>query len=117
MGDRLLIAIANCLKGNVREQDQVGRWGGEEFLVLLPQTRLPQAQQVAEKLRLAVCAVGLAQTVPGESVTASFGVQSIEDAAGIDDLIRQADERMYEAKRQGRDCVVSKRLTKSLRAL
>jgi diguanylate cyclase (GGDEF)-like protein len=107
VGDHLLVEIADCLRRNVRKQDRVGRWGGEEFLVLLPQTRLPQAQQTAEKLRVAVHEMKPEQLLVGGSVTASFGVQSIEEATGVDDLVRQADHRMYEAKRQGRDCVVA----------
>jgi diguanylate cyclase (GGDEF)-like protein len=110
-GDRLLVKIAHCLRANVRNNDHVGRWGGEEFLVLMPQTRLPQAIQVAEKLRQAVRILNLTRGATGESVTASFGVQSIDNASDVEDLVRQADERMYEAKRQGRDCVVGSELS------
>lgn len=107
VGDKYLIAVADCFKRNVRELDRVARWGGEEFVILLPQTRLPEAQVVAEKLRKAVAQIALDQGKPIDILTASFGVQSIEHAANIDDLIRQADDRLYEAKHRGRNQVVA----------
>lgn len=107
VGDKYLIAVADCFKRNVRELDRVARWGGEEFVILLPQTRLPEAQVVAEKLRKAVAQIASDQGKPIDILTASFGVQSIEHAANIDDLIRQADDRLYEAKHRGRNQVVA----------
>jgi len=105
-GDRVLAAVSRCLERNVREHDRVARWGGEEFLILLGQTRLPQAAQVAEKLRLAMSKIALDPLPPEVQISASFGVQSIEYAKGVDYLVRQADARLYEAKHLGRNRVV-----------
>jgi diguanylate cyclase (GGDEF)-like protein len=105
-GDRMLAAVGHCLRQNVREHDRVARWGGEEFLILLGQTRLPQSVQVAEKLRLALAEIQLDPPLVDERVTASLGVQSIEGAKDVEDLLGQADARLYEAKHHGRNRVV-----------
>ena len=100
-GDETLIAMARVVSENLREADMLARWGGEEFVVLLPSTRLEEAVQVAEKLRLAL----IAGTTP-VPLTASFGVacHSGEDVSP-QDLIDQADKALYKAKNAGRNRV------------
>jgi diguanylate cyclase (GGDEF)-like protein len=103
-GDDALAAVGATLRGSLRESDFVGRYGGEEFLVLLPDTDLAGALVLAEKLRTAIAAT----SVPAidRQVTASFGVATFpEHAADGPDLMREADRALYRAKQAGRDRV------------
>lgn len=104
-GDELLILIARLLLKEVRQQDLVSRWGGEEFLMLLPQTNYAQSLVVAEKLRKAIEAVDLEVIGIADSVTASFGVECISATQNISALIAEADRNLYAAKRLGRNQV------------
>lgn len=107
VGDELLKAVSGLLSEGVRKQDVVARWGGEEFLVLLPATRLEQAVQVAEKLRQSIDRLDLKNTGVCESITVSLGVQCVQESGGLGELLAQADRLLYEAKRRGRNQVVS----------
>lgn len=107
-GDRMLIEVASRLSANIRLTDHVARWGGEEFLILLSQTNLTQAAKVAEKLRLSVAEIDPQEVPQRQAITASLGVQSIEYAETIEDLINQADDRLYQAKNGGRNLVVAR---------
>lgn len=103
VGDMVLKEIAGILKNNVRGCDTAGRWGGEEFLIVLPQTDLYNAMAAAEKIRSV-----MEQTefpVAGH-VTCSFGVASIRKDDDQDKLLSRADKALYEAKRKGRNRVV-----------
>ncbi|MCK8516354.1 diguanylate cyclase [Methylonatrum kenyense] len=103
-GDRVLRTVSEVVRSTVRQTDLVGRWGGEEFLVLLPQTPLADAVALAEKLRLAVAALRISEV---GDVTASFGVTAYKHAEHRDDLFRRVDEAMYRAKENGRNRVES----------
>ncbi|MDQ3890446.1 MAG: diguanylate cyclase [Actinomycetota bacterium] len=102
VGDRALEAIAGYLRASVRSEDTVGRLGGEEFAVLLPDTEPSRALAAAERLRR-----GLAQEVIddwGRPITASFGVATYpDDGETPADLLRAADQAMYLAKRSGKN--------------
>jgi diguanylate cyclase (GGDEF)-like protein/PAS domain S-box-containing protein len=102
-GDKVLIRVAESVQMHLRASDAFGRWGGEEFLVILPETDLEHAAVVAEKLRLAVSQItGLAST----SLSASFGVACTgEHMERVETLIRLADEALYFAKENGRNRV------------
>jgi len=108
-GDQALIHVAETLQDNLRDNDLLGRYGGEEFLMLLPGASLSQAHNVAER-----CAEALrhnAMAIPGSpaiKLTASFGVSSASAQSAMDahTLIEEADRAMYTAKHQGRDRVV-----------
>ncbi|MFW6089682.1 MAG: diguanylate cyclase [Gemmatimonadota bacterium] len=107
-GDSALASVARALRGRVRTTDFVGRLGGEEFAVALPETNSVAALEVAESLRKAVAEKTL--TIPGSrvpaSVTISLGVASWPDhGEEISRLLDRADDRMYEAKRHGRNGV------------
>ena len=103
-GDEVLAAVAMVLRSSVRESDFVGRYGGEEFLLLLPDTGRDQAAIVAEKVRAAVAGLGLAGI--NQPVTASLGVAAVpDDAADADTLVRAADRALYAAKGNGRNRV------------
>ena len=92
------------LRSSLRESDFVGRYGGEEFLLLLPDTGRDQAVVVAEKVRAAVAGLGLSEI--GQPVTASLGIAAVpDDAADADTLIRAADRALYAAKGNGRNRV------------
>ncbi len=104
-GDELLILIARLLLREVRQQDLVSRWGGEEFLILLPQTNLKQSLVVAEKLRKAIAAIDLETIGINGSITASFGVECISTTRNLSDLITESDRKLYTAKRRGRNQV------------
>jgi diguanylate cyclase (GGDEF)-like protein len=105
-GDQALAAARAALRSSLRESDLAGRYGGEEFLILLPDTPLDGALVLAEKLRDEVAHVA----VPGvdRAITASFGVACFPaDTPDSDMLIRMADRALYKAKSLGRNCVVS----------
>jgi len=97
-GDEILRAVAQNLLRNTRMHDAVARWGGEEFLILCPATRLETAAMVAEKLRRVI------EALP-ENVTCSFGVAEWRGHDTIADLIHRADMALYSAKDQGRNQV------------
>jgi diguanylate cyclase (GGDEF)-like protein len=103
-GDDALAAVGAVLSDTVRASDFVGRNGGEEFIVLLPDTDADAAHIVAEKIRAAVADI----TVPGvdREITASLGIATIPQHAGDgDDLVRSADRALYLAKNNGRNRV------------
>jgi diguanylate cyclase (GGDEF)-like protein len=103
-GDEVLAAVAATLRSSLRESDFVGRYGGEEFLILLPDTGKQQAQTVAEKVRAAVEAIVLSNLEL--RVTASLGVASLpDDCSDADSLVRAADRALYAAKGRGRNRV------------
>jgi diguanylate cyclase (GGDEF)-like protein len=105
-GDQALAAASAALRSTLRESDLAGRYGGEEFLILLPDTPLDGAVVLAEKLRDEVALV----SVPGvdRAITASFGVASFpDDTPDGDMLVRMADRALYAAKALGRNCVVT----------
>lgn len=102
-GDEVLVAIAEALRGQTRAADVVARWGGEEFLVIAPETDAEAATALAER-----CRARLAASTPGGlDVTATFGVTELGDDEDADDLLRRADQLLYDAKHAGRDRVLS----------
>jgi diguanylate cyclase (GGDEF)-like protein len=106
-GDLVLQRVATLLCQEVREIDRIARWGGEEFALLLPQTALLQAVEISERIRQAIAALDFSAEVPGLQVTASFGVAQQEDAGSYEQLLSRADQLLYQAKAQGRNCVCS----------
>jgi diguanylate cyclase (GGDEF)-like protein len=105
VGDDLLKLLAKMLVDEVRQQDLVSRWGGEEFLVLLPHASLEQSLAVAEKLRREIAATNTQAIGMQEPVTASLGVQCIGSTRDLSTLIIEVDRNLYEAKRRGRNQV------------
>ena len=104
VGDTVLVAISSLLSGNVRETDVVGRWGGEEFLIICPEATIEGATRLAEKLRLKV--EGFKFEPVKYAVTASFGVASFVKGESSEELIKRADRALYKAKEISRNCVV-----------
>jgi diguanylate cyclase (GGDEF)-like protein len=105
-GDEVLAAVGAALGSCLRDSDFAGRFGGEEFLVLLPDTSLEGALQVAEKMRLTVASI----QVPGvdRAITVSLGVADLlEHAGNATGLLREADRALYSAKTAGRNRTVT----------
>jgi diguanylate cyclase (GGDEF)-like protein len=111
-GDTALIDVAAVLRRALRESDALGRWGGEEFMAILPATDADGAVEVAERMRAAIAAAKLGGL--SDSITISLGIASSSeqrDDPGMkyELLIKKADERMYRAKREGRNRVAGHR--------
>lgn len=105
-GDKVITEVASVLKNNLRESDTVARWGGEEFLIMLPQTNLQTATQIAEKFQSIFSQMRIKYDAAEIHTTLSFGVASADAQTYADDCIRSADRRMYKAKFTGRNCVI-----------
>ncbi len=110
IGDRVLRAIANCVKSQLRGVDTAARYGGEEIAVILPRSDMVAAYNVGERIRAAI--TELRVTTDSEppkvlSVTSSFGVASYPESKAVDgeDLIRRADRALYRAKKTGKNRV------------
>ena len=106
VGDRVLQEVSRVLADCMRESDLLGRYGGEEFLAMLPRADLASARSTAEKLRLAVNALQFGE-MDGARVSISVGVAVLarHDAYSLDGLISAADKALYRAKEQGRNRV------------
>ncbi len=107
VGDGVLVRVAALLCDVIRQQDIVVRSGGEEFLVLMPVTEANAAIACCERIRQRIRDEPWERIVAGLAVTASVGVASTEDPDQLATLARAADQRLYEAKRSGRDRVAS----------
>ena len=107
-GDEVLREASRRLKACLRTYDVIGRYGGEEFLVVLPQTDLASAGLVAERMRLAIRETPFDVEGKTIQVTASFGAAQSEDAdEDVEKVLRRADDGLYRAKEGGRDRVVT----------
>ena len=109
VGDAVLVLASRALKHTLRQHDHVGRYGGEEFLVILPGLEAEQARNLAERIRVAIGEVMM--DLPGGqhlSLSASLGMTSVSAThpVSVDVLIKQADTALYQAKSCGRDQVV-----------
>lgn len=102
-GDYVLQTVADLIKRNIRGMDVEARWGGEEFMILMPQSDVLSAGNAAEKLRATLSKQHFAKI---GSVTASFGVAEFTLTDDINSLLKRADEALYKAKAQGRNNVV-----------
>ena len=104
IGDLVLKEFADLLKEMVRIEDIASRWGGEEFIILLPDTTCEAAVSLAERIRSTFEKQSCSATPL--AVTASFGVAQLQNGENEDDLIRRVDNALYKAKREGRNRVV-----------
>ncbi|MBN1839713.1 MAG: diguanylate cyclase [Campylobacterales bacterium] len=107
VGDTILQEFALCIKAQIRAEDIFGRWGGEEFLLLLPNSTLENASLLAEKLRLCVASFSFSQV---GTKTASFGVATFHDGDDEKSMMVRVDEALYRAKENGRNQVVLEQL-------
>jgi diguanylate cyclase (GGDEF)-like protein len=107
-GDVVLVAVADVLRGQTRQHDLVGRTGGEELAVILPETGLEAAERLAQRIRLRIRELRPTSDGNEMSVTASLGAaQASPTDHSIQDLLKRADRALYSAKGRGRDCVVA----------
>ncbi|MEB3250440.1 MAG: diguanylate cyclase [Merismopediaceae bacterium] len=107
-GDECLRLVANTLKSSIRNTDQVGRFGGEEFITILPETKLGEAIDLGERLRhliVCLCPKFENQVI---NLSVSIGVTNYhKNDETLDDVLRRADKALYSAKDQGRNRIVS----------
>lgn len=113
VGDLVLKTIAKIIRGQLREYDIAGRYGGEEFSILLPFTKINEAQMVAERLRSAIenKVIDISKVNPESSVktiqiTISLGIYEMQKDDSDEDLLKKADKALYQAKNTGRNKVV-----------
>lgn len=107
-GDKVLKKIASEIKNIIRKDDVLARWGGEEFLVLLPHTSIHEAHEVGEKIRQSIQNTSFKYNGHTISMTVSIGIAEKEDELLFTDIISKADAHMYAAKREGRNTVYPK---------
>lgn len=110
-GDDCLKAVAEAIRMSIRPSDLLGRFGGEEFAILLTNTNLPASEEVAERIRVKVEKTKIVnnklQQFP--PITVSIGVAESRPASLYEDILRLADEALYQAKNAGKNCIVKKR--------
>jgi two-component system, cell cycle response regulator len=111
-GDKILCGLVDACRGSLRSIDIIGRYGGEEFIFLLPETHLQGALKTADRLRQNLMKIKVSIGEAALSITVSLGVAGYEpdseDVATLDQLVRLADESLYDAKAAGRNCVRSR---------
>lgn len=110
VGDRAIVQFAGTLRGHLRQSDLMFRFGGDEFLLMLPATSYAQGREVAEKLRLAVAGHAIDAGADAVEMRASFGLLEVDgskttfiDGELVSNLIRECDQRLYLAKHRGRN--------------
>ncbi len=106
LADRVLIDLVSLIKEQLRKTDIIARWGGDEFVVMLPGVAPWQAEQVLRRIRQRLHEKPLIGSAP---VTCSFGLTGLVPEVTLDALIREADALMYQAKRSGGDSICRKR--------
>ncbi|MBL4941812.1 MAG: GGDEF domain-containing protein [Colwellia sp.] len=108
-GDDVLKVIADKLSENLRSIDLVGRWGGEEFIFILPDTTAQQAQEIVDRIRQNIANIPFTSSSTSKkfNITVSFGVSNSSLAGvALEDILRKADQALYNAKSNGRNQVV-----------
>lgn len=103
-GDRVLVEVAKTLRQNVKITDEVIRYGGEEFLIVLYRCSLESAKKVGERLRKKIEEIGF-EEFPEVKITASFGVAEFVRSKDLERVIEEADKALYKAKRSGKNRV------------
>jgi len=108
VGDEVLRTIAKIIRDNSRSVDVVGRYGGEEFMLVLVETSLDQAREMCEKIRRKIASHPWDQTHPAlQSLTISLGVASNQFTQDAEELVRLADSNLYQSKKLGKNRVVA----------
>lgn len=104
-GDKILVQIVETVRQNIRVYDTLARWGGDEFILLMPQTTLAEAQITAEKIRWKIEAI--ISPAAGAAVTASFGVVELMQGESTDSWFRRVDYALFRSKNEGRNRVTA----------
>jgi len=105
VGDGVLRRLATTAQAQLRENDLFGRWGGEEFVVLMPHTRIEEAMEAAQRLRRAVAALVFEVEGATFQITISIGAAQLQAKEDADGVVARADAALYAAKHAGRNCV------------
>lgn len=103
VGDDVLVELGKLMPKVITEDAHIGRWGGEEFLVLLPEKNLKQAQQLMESMRLAIAELEFSFDEKQLTTSVSIGLSQYRDGDTIDSLLTRADDALYAAKSSGRN--------------
>lgn len=105
-GDRVLSRVGELLDEETRAPDMAGRYGGEEFALVLPETGREAAERLAERVREKIAELTFGTDDETYGITCSLGVARLRESEGMDDLVKRADAALYRAKEQGRNRVV-----------
>lgn len=106
VGDEVLKSFTDMLQGLLRKNDRVGRYGGEEFLLLFTAESREQAETIVDRVRAEIAGRGWEHILPNFAVTLSAGIAGHRHGEGMRELIQRADVALYAAKHRGRNCVV-----------
>jgi len=106
-GDKVLVQTGQLMKSLIRQQDLLARWGGEEFIMMIVETKIQQGQQVAEKIRLAIYQNIVEFEDQDIHVSVTIGVSQIHLKETLDDCINRADKNLYIGKNSGRNIVIA----------
>jgi diguanylate cyclase len=120
VGDQVLRLVAKALRERVRENDLPARYGGEELIAILPGADLAVCKAAAERIRGALADCKITRRSTGESlpgITVSIGVGQFQGGESMEDLIDRCDRALYQAKKRGRNCVVTEREIEPERAV
>jgi diguanylate cyclase (GGDEF)-like protein len=104
-GDVVLSEVARIMRASVRQHDEVGRYGGEEFMVVLPDTGPSAAMDIAERMRMSVESTEMKAEGASLRLTISLGVSIRQGDESAHDLMADSDKALYAAKAAGRNCV------------
>lgn len=102
MGDEVLVKISQTAKNCIRRQDSIGRWGGEEFMILLSATKKEEATEIAEKIRKSIYEIKWEKI---NQISVSVGVAEVRDDEELQDLYKRVDNRLYYSKTHGKNQV------------
>ncbi len=117
-GDRVLMAVADVLRANLRHSDIAARLGGEEFAILLPETSIDDASVHAERIRQSVAALSIAHGSDRLTLTVSIGIAGMgANDESIEPILMRADKSLYRAKEEGRNRVCANRPAEPARSL
>jgi diguanylate cyclase (GGDEF)-like protein len=105
-GDFVLVSVARKIQKMLRAQDSLARWGGEEFIILLPDTSLEDGYNVAEKIRAAIASTVIKYANKKLTITMTFGLSEITPTISLDALINEADKALYKGKAASKNCVL-----------
>lgn len=106
IGDQVLIEVANIFKNTFRNSDTLVRWGGDEFVALLPKIKKEKAYEITSKLRVNIRKSETLHTLLNQKVTISVGLASKTDEKSKEELFTKADENLYKAKQKGKNIIV-----------
>ncbi len=107
VGDLVLTTVASCCASVLRETDIIGRYGGEEFVIALPQADLETANSIAERLRDKVTSLQLPMLPLGQRLSVTVGISQVAHGeTRLEHALQRADEALYAGKSRGRNCVV-----------